>query len=177
MNKEESAAISELSEEEFSAIGFWVGDEEYGLSLFSVQEIITRPRITRVPKSPDYIAGVINLHGNIIPVIDLAKRFKIGETVLEIASRVVVVESNGEVLGLLVEKVSKVARFKRSELQPPPPLVGGISSEYLEGVVRVPGRFLVFLNLDRTLADDSSAAQKDSHQGLKAAGQQKTVGS
>ncbi len=147
--------------EKFAAIGLAVGNEEYGLPLVSVREITTVPHITRVPKAPSYIMGVINLRGNIVPVIDIASRFEIGTTTLTSKSRLAVVEEKGEVAGLLAQEVSKVTRISRSDLQPPPPLVAGIAAEYLDGVVRLPDRFLIFLNLTKTLAED--AIEQRSH--------------
>lgn len=146
---------------EFSAIGFQVGQEEYGLRLTAVQEIVTTPRITRVPRAPEYIKGVINLHGNVVPVIDIARRFDTGQTNVAADSRVVIVENDEEAVGILAESVSKVARFRSGDMQPPPPLVAGIAAEFLEGVVRMPNRFLIFLNLERTLGDDSIPRESD----------------
>jgi purine-binding chemotaxis protein CheW len=154
-------SVNGLEAAEFSAIGFRVGEEEYGLRLTAVQEIVTTPHITRVPKAPDYIKGVINLHGNVVPVIDIARRFDTGETRIAADSRIVVVEEEDEAVGILAESVSKVARFHPGDMQPPPPLVAGIAAEFLEGVVRLPNRFLIFLNLERTLADDSAVRESD----------------
>jgi len=142
--------------QELNTIGFRIGSEEYGLALSTVQEIITTPRITRVPKAPTYIKGVINLHGNVIPVIDIARRFKIGETKIGPGSRVVVIDMADEAIGLLAESVSKVASFSASQIQPPPPLVAGIAAEYLQGVVRLRNRFLIFLDLQKTLGEDDT---------------------
>ncbi len=154
-------SASDRDTAEFSAIGFRVGKEEYGLRLTDVREIVTTPHITRVPKAPAYIKGVINLHGNVVPVIDIACRFDIGETNLAANSRIIVVENEDEPVGFLAEGVSKVARFRAADMQPPPPLVAGIAAEFLEGVVRMPGRFLIFLNLERTLSDDHTKRASD----------------
>ncbi len=143
------------NEKEFPAIGFRVGEEEYGLRLTAIQEIVTTPRITRVPKAPAYIKGVINHHGNVIPVIDIAARFGVGETTVTAASRVVVIETENEAVGFLADAVSKVTRFSSADIQPPPPLVSGIAAEFLEGIVRTSGRFLIFLELERTLSEDT----------------------
>ncbi len=145
---------SQASNTEFHAIGFQVGAEEYGLELRSVQEIIATPRITRVPKAPPYIRGVINLHGNVVPVLDVARRFGLGDTAMSSGSKVVVVETEGESIGLLAESVSKVTRFHRDQIQPPPPLVAGIAADFLDGIIRSANRFVIFLNLDKTLEDD-----------------------
>lgn len=152
----ERTAEHDGQSKEIRAIGFRVGNEEYGLALESVQEVITVPRITRVPNAPSYIQGVINLHGNVIPVVDVARRFNIGQTAISANSRIVVVDTEDEVIGLLAEEVSKVTRLNSSDIQPPPPLVAGIEAEYLEGVVHLQDRFLIFLDLKNTLATDDS---------------------
>lgn len=142
--------------DEFQAIGFRVGNEEYGLPLSEVQEIITTPHITRVPKSPPYIKGVINLHGNVIPVFDIASRFEIGQTDFSVGSRVVVVEHGGEAVGLAAEAVSNVTKLPKGSVKPPPPLVSGIAAEYLAGVAKLPNRFLIFLNIGRVLSNPAA---------------------
>lgn len=144
---------------DFQAIAFRIGREEYALRLADVQEIITTPHITRVPKAPDYIRGVLNLHGNVIPVIDIAKRFSIGRTNITRGGRIVVVEVGGEIVGLAAEVVSNVTRLPQDSIKPPPPLVAGIAADYLEGVARMPGRFLIFLNLARVLETENDRTE------------------
>lgn len=149
----------EVAVKEIQAIGLRIGTEEYGLPINSVQEVITTPRITRVPKAGNHIKGVINLRGNVIPVIDVARRFGIGETVLGEESRIVAVDVENEVVGLAAESVSKVTRLPESSIHPPPPLVSGISAEYLEGVARLPDRFLIFMNLKKVLAEGTTEGE------------------
>jgi purine-binding chemotaxis protein CheW len=151
--------------EDLHTIGFRIVGEEYGLPLTAVQELITLPRITRVPHAPGYVRGVINLHGNIIPVLDVAARFGVGETALGASARVVVVESEGETVGLLAESVSKVTKLSHADIKPPPPLVAGIAAEYLDGVARLADRFLIFLNLARTLSDDAATIEETDRDG------------
>jgi purine-binding chemotaxis protein CheW len=151
---------SRTEKKEIQAIGLRIGTEEYGLPIKSVQEVITAPRITRVPKSPAYIRGVINLRGNVIPVIDLALRFGIGETVLGADSRIVAVDVNDELVGIAAESVSKVTRLDEAAINPPPALVSGISAEYLEGVARLSDRFMIFMNLQKVLADNSMVREE-----------------
>lgn len=139
---------------ELPAISFRIGREEFGLRLAAIREIIKLPRITRVPKAAPYVKGVINLHGDVIPVIDIGRRLGIGETAQTETARILVVESGNETVGLLAEEVSKITRIAAADIQPPPPLVGGVAADFLEGVVHLPKRFLVFLNLTRILAED-----------------------
>ena len=150
---------------EVQAIGLRIGSEEYGLPIAQVQEVINTPRITRVPKAPQYLKGVINLRGNVIPVVDVARRLGIGETSVANGSRIVAVDVGEEVVALAAEQVSKVTRLAESAIKPPPPLVSGISAEYINGVARLPHRFLIFLDLERVLAEGEAEveAQTDEH--------------
>jgi purine-binding chemotaxis protein CheW len=147
---------NEAQAPEIQAIGLRIGTEEYGLPIAQVQEVINTPRITRVPKAPDYLKGVINLRGNVIPVVDVARRLNIGETTVSDGSRIVAVDVGDEVVALTAEQVSKVTRLPVSAIKPPPPLVSGISAEYISGVARLPDRFLIFLDLERVLAEDDA---------------------
>jgi purine-binding chemotaxis protein CheW len=153
MNSASPLASAPSRSAEFSAIGFRVGQEEYGLRLIGIRQILPQPPITRVPRAPAYIKGVINLQGNVVPVFDLARRFELGETQPSRTARIVVVEHNDETVGFWAESVSKVLHLKEGDLQPPPLLVAGIAAEFIEGIVRVAHRFLIFLDLARTLAD------------------------
>lgn len=151
------AEPKDTQELESYAIGFRVRTEEYGLMLQSVREIVTTPQITRVPKSPKHVLGVINLHGNVVPVLDIARRFGIGEATLTVESKVVVVEDGTETVGILAESVGKVIRIRRSELRPPPPLVAGIAAEFLDSILRSNDHFVVFFNLAKTLEERNVA--------------------
>ena len=155
-------AKTELPQErEIQAIGLQIGKEEYAINIGEIQEIIPTPRITRVPKAPDHILGVINLRGNVIPVIDLARRLGIGHTELTELSRIVAVEVENELVGILAERVSKVSKLLESQIKPPPPLVSGISGEYLDGVSKLDNRFLIFVNISRTLAELNSPSANE----------------
>lgn len=146
-----------VREDVFQTIGMTIGGEQYALPIDRVQEIVPRARITRVPKAPTHIMGVMNLRGNIVPVIDIAKRFEIGETTVGDEGRIVVVAVNGEVVGLAAERVSQVIKLQRSLIEPTPPLVSRIAAEYLEGVACLADRMLIFLNLPKVLADPVAA--------------------
>lgn len=141
--------------ERFPALGLKVCGEEFGIPLGRIAEVIPVPRITRVPHGPGYVRGVVNLHGNVTPVVDVARRLGLGETEVASEGRIVVLILGQESLGILAESVSKVAWFELRDLKPPPPLVAGIAAQYIEGVVRNKHRFYIFLDLERALADTS----------------------
>jgi purine-binding chemotaxis protein CheW len=144
-------AKQERDEEILQLVTFHVGDEEFGVEILEVREINRMMEITRVPHAPDFVEGVINLRGQVIPVVDLRKRFGLGSIERDKNARIVVVELGDKVVGFLVDSVSEVLRVPRRVVEPPPPIVGGIDSEYIEAVVKLDDRLLILLDLQKLL--------------------------
>jgi len=142
---------AELKEEILQLVTFNVGEEEFGVGILAVREINRMMEITRVPHAPDFVEGVVNLRGQVIPVVDLRKRFNLEAVERDKNSRIVVVELSEKVVGFLVDSVSEVLRVDKSIMEPPPAIVAGIDREYLEGVVKLDDRLLILLNLRRLL--------------------------
>lgn len=138
-------------EEVLQLVTFNVGEEEFGVGILAVREINRMMEITRVPHAPDFVEGVVNLRGQVIPVVDLRKRFNLEAAEHDKSSRIVVVELNEKVVGFLVDSVSEVLRVDYSMVEPPPAIIAGIEREYLEGVVKLEDRLLILLNLRRLL--------------------------
>ena len=135
-------------------VTFDIGDEEFGVDILKVQEINRMLGITRVPRTPDFVEGVINLRGKIIPVIDLRKRFKMDGKDSDKHTRIVVVEIDQKIVGFIVDTVSEVLRISSSTVEPPPPIVAGIDSEYISGVGKLEDRLLLLLDLNKLLTDN-----------------------
>jgi purine-binding chemotaxis protein CheW len=133
-------------------VSFRVGDEEFGLDILRVQEIIRVQPLTRVPSSPDFIDGVMNLRGRIIPVVALRRRFALAHAPSTPQTRIVVVEMKGAVLGFIVDSVSEVLRIPASTIEPPPRL-GKVDREYVSGVGKLEDRLLILLDVDRLISD------------------------
>lgn len=134
-------------------VTFRLGEEEFGVQILVVNEIIRLVQITQVPNAPAFIEGVINLRGKVLPVVGLRKRFKMPEVPLDSQSRIIVMELNQNVVGFLVDAVSEVLRIPESTVEQAPAVVAGIGSEYLEGVGKLDDRLLILLNLEALLAD------------------------
>jgi purine-binding chemotaxis protein CheW len=148
----ESAKEEAGSDEILQIITFKVGKEEFSVSILRVQEIIRLTEITSVPNSPAFVEGVINLRGKVIPVIDSRKRFGLPQAERTDASRVIVVDSDGKVVGLIVDSVTEVIQLKRSTVEPPPDIVGGVDSDYIDGVGKYDNRLVILLNLAKLLS-------------------------
>jgi purine-binding chemotaxis protein CheW len=130
-------------------VSFNLDREEYGVYVLKVREIIRMSNITRVPNTPYYVEGVINLRGKVIPIISLRKKFSLSEVENDKQTRIIVMEVDGELMGFIVDAVSEVIRISAAEIQPPPAVVnGGVDQEYLSGVINRTDRLLVLLELE-----------------------------
>jgi len=138
-------------DKELQVVGFRIGRETFGLPISIVREIVRVPEITSVPNAPDYIEGVINLRGRIIPVVDLRKRF--GEKTTEPSKkhRIVVVEMDGRRIGLLVNSASEVLKIPPSEIEAPHNVFQEGELNYITGVGKLRGRLVILLDLNRIL--------------------------
>ena len=128
-----------------------VGDESYGIPVQRVREIIRVPPITRVPNGPAFLEGVINLRGQVIPVMDLRKHLGIPFGAETKSSRVIVSELGRHTVGLMVDGVSQVVMVATNEIEPPPALVAGAADGQVCGVARLGDRLVLFLDPDRVL--------------------------
>lgn len=133
-------------------VSFHVGDEEFGLDILRVQEIIRIQPLTRVPNLPDYIDGVINLRGKVIPVIGLRKRLGLDKQTADKRTRIVVVDVHGQVLGFVVDSVSEVLRIHTDTVEPTPRL-GKVDRDYISGVGKLDSRLLLLLDLEQLMSE------------------------
>ena len=135
-------------------VTFSIGEEEFGVNILKVQEIIRTMEITKVPRSPDFVEGVINLRGKVIPIIDLRRRFGLAPRPEDKDTRIIVIEINSIIVGFVVDAVSEVLRIPASTVGPPPPVVAGVESDYISGVGQLADRHLIMLDLDRLLSSE-----------------------
>ncbi|HEB33117.1 MAG TPA: chemotaxis protein CheW [Spirochaetes bacterium] len=148
--KESRAAEGKLDQ----LISFAIGDDDYGVNIQTVKEVIRHREITRLPKAPAFVKGVINLRGDIIPILDLRERFGMEQKEYTGMTRVIVVEIDGRSIGTVVDSVSHVIRIDEGQIEPPPPCVGQITEEYIRGVGKVGEKLIVLLNIDRILTSE-----------------------
>jgi len=138
-------------------VTFSVDGEEYGIDISSVQEIIRVSQITAVPNAPDFVRGVINLRGKVIPVLNLRKRLELPDGVLTKNSRIMVVECGARVLGLLVDGVSHVIRIPTASVDTPPGEVDGTIA-FVKGIGKIDSRLIMIMELDKVLSKEARQA-------------------
>lgn len=140
-------------------VTFKLGTEEYGVNIMKVQEIILLGDITRVPEVPEFIEGVINLRGNVIPIVDLRRRLRLPTAERGEETRIIVVNTVAKTIGVVVDAVNEVLRIANSEIEAPPATISGLGKEYLKGLVKLERRLLILLDIDRILDLQGTASQ------------------
>ena len=152
------SAAKASAEELLQLVSFKIGEEEFGVDILKVQEINRLVEITKVPRSPDFVEGVINLRGKVIPIIDLRKRFMMETKESDKDTRIVVVDIEGQVMGMVVDAVSEVLRLPKDTIEPPPEIATSIDSEYIQGVAKLEDRLLIFLDLSKVFSENERMA-------------------
>jgi purine-binding chemotaxis protein CheW len=133
---------------------FVLDREEYGVDVRQVQEIRRVGEITAVPRAPEFVRGVINLRGRILPVLDLKRKLGLGEVAVERAARIVVVRVQDRMLGLLVDGASQVLKVPVSRVEPPPEEVVERGGDYIRGVAKLEDRLIILIDLGRVLVQE-----------------------
>lgn len=140
-----------MSENIRQFVEFKLGDEKYGVDILQVKTIERMLPITRVPKAPHFVEGVINLRGEIVPVIDLKKRFDLSKGNVTENTRIIIVTVNDLTIGMIVDSATEVIQLSQDAIEAPPTITSGIDSDYLEGVGKVDDNLLILLNLSKVL--------------------------
>ncbi len=142
-----------VQKEEIQFIVFTIGDEKYGVDVKQAREIIPSTKLTKVPNSPDFVLGVINLREEIIPIIDLKKKLRLtSDSQVKKEEKIIIVELDNSLIGMKVDNVSEMIRLYTSDIAEPPKIVKGINRDYLSGVGKLGDRLLILLNLDKILS-------------------------
>ncbi|MDR1242937.1 MAG: chemotaxis protein CheW [Deltaproteobacteria bacterium] len=150
--------VQKKDDELIQLVTFSIGEEEFGVDILKVQEIIRTMEITKVPRAQAFVEGVINLRGKVIPIIDLRRRFGLNSKAHDKHTRIIVIEINNMIVGFVVDSVSEVLRIPSGTVEPPPPVVAGMDSEYINGVGKLQDRLLILLDLDKLLSSEDLEA-------------------
>lgn len=146
--------VTEKSLDAIQIVCFKIGAEEYGIEILKVQEILKLPKVTKLPKSADFIKGVIDLRGKVIPIINLGKRFGIDISGESESSRAIVVDIKGKKVGLEIDSVSHVIKIDTNDIEPPPPVVKGISGRYIIGIGKRKEGYIVILDINQIFSPE-----------------------
>ena len=154
-------AVNAMVEKEGKYLTFILAEEEYGIGILKIKEIIGMMPITTVPQTPDFVKGVINLRGKVIPVIDLRVRFGIAAMEYTERTCIIVVEIEGHAgtiqIGTVVDSVSEVLNIKGEDIEPPPTFGTKLDTDYIFGMAKVEGGVKILLDIDRVLSNEEIA--------------------
>ena len=138
------------TEVQFQLVTFRLGEELYGVNIMDVKEIVRLQNVRVIPNAPYYVEGIIKLRSEIIPIIDLHKRFNIQSTAkpedIEMEGGFIILDIEGSKIGIIIDKVERVVTIKEEDVKEPPQMLSGIGKEYIEGVVREEHGYLIMLN-------------------------------
>jgi len=155
-------AVKVMAEREGKYLTFTLAEEEYGIGILKIKEIIGMMPITSVPQTPEFVKGVINLRGKVIPVIDLRLRFGMGEIDYTERTCIIVVEIEGQtgtvMIGIVVDSVSEVLNIKGEDIEDTPTFGTKLNTEYILGMAKMEGGVKILLEIDRVLSSEEVAA-------------------
>ena len=149
-DKHESAADDPITQ----WVTFFLDNEKYGIKVMQVQEVLRMTDIAPVPGAPSFVLGIINLRGNVVTVIDTRRRFGLPETEADDLTRIVIIESENQVVGILVDSVAEVVDLRASEIEAAPNVGNDESSKYIQGVTHQSGELLILVDVERLLTEE-----------------------
>ena len=134
---------------------FYVGEALCGMDILKVQEINKLIEMTRVPQAPEYVLGILNLRGEIVTIVDLGKKLRLKSTEMSDKTRNIIVNSNGEHIGLMVERISDVIQAEWANVEAPPANIGGVQGKYFTGVFKTEDRLIGILDVEKVLEEEN----------------------
>ncbi|HHY37104.1 MAG TPA: purine-binding chemotaxis protein CheW [Firmicutes bacterium] len=143
---------------------FKLGEEEYGIPILSVQEIIRPQTPTKLPNSPEFIKGIINLRGKVIPIVDLGRRFGLTPGADTGEQRFIVVEVRGNTVGIIVDSVTEVLAVAEENIKPPVENFASFDARYISGILALEERLIILIDIDKIFLEDELLALQEAGQ-------------
>ena len=147
-------AVSDDDDPILQWVTFKLENEKYGVNVMQVQEVLRMTEIAPVPGAPHYVVGIVNLRGNVVTVIDTRTRFGLMEQEADDDTRIIVIEAEGQVVGILVDAVAEVIEMRASEIESTPNVGNEESSKFIRGVTSQDGELIILIDLNKLLTDD-----------------------
>lgn len=133
---------------------FKLGKEEYGIDIMNVREIVPHQESIKVPNVPDFVSGIINYRGTVIPIIDLKKRFNLLDSEVNANTRIIVINLKEKQVGFIVDEASQTVRLDDNEIDPTPDIVAGVDRKYITGVGKIDSRLIILIDLEKVLTEE-----------------------
>lgn len=151
---EQTEKTTIITDELLQLVSFKIDDAEFGVDILMVQEINKMMALTVVPNTPEFIEGVVNLRGRIIPVINLRSRLGLNVKEYDSETRIIVVDLVDKTIGFIVDAVKEVLRIPKSITEPPPEIIAGVDAEYITAIGKLEDRLLILLDLTKILSHE-----------------------
>ena len=145
---------TDVTDELLQLVSFKVGEAEFGVDILRVQEINKMMELTIVPNTPNFVVGVVNLRGRIIPILNLRTRLGLPVKEYDLETRIIVVEMEDRTIGFIVDEVKEVLRIPKNITEPPPDIVSGVDSDYITAIGKMEDRLLILLDLAKILTSE-----------------------
>jgi len=139
-------------------VTFTMGTEEYAVDILKVQEINRMTEIAKVPNAPNYVEGVINLRGRVIPVVSLRKRFGFDDKLSDEQSRIMIMDIQGITIGVIVDAVSEVLRIQSNTVEPTPHVASSLGTEFIKGIAKLEDRLIILIDMDMLIEKSDGTA-------------------
>jgi purine-binding chemotaxis protein CheW len=153
-DRNSSSTVDANGDEVLQWVTYKLGEETYGINVMQVQEVLRHTEIAPVPGAPDYVLGIINLRGNVVTVIDTRSRFGLPSSDISDNTRIVIIESDDQVVGILVDSVAEVVYLRSSEIDSAPNVGTEESAKFIQGVSNRDGELLILVDLNKLLNDE-----------------------
>jgi purine-binding chemotaxis protein CheW len=154
VDRNSSNTLAANGDEVLQWVTYKLGEETYGINVMQVQEVLRHTEIAPVPGAPDYVLGIINLRGNVVTVIDTRSRFGLPSSDISDNTRIVIIESDEQVVGILVDSVAEVVYLRSSEIDSAPNVGTEESAKFIQGVSNRDGQLLILVDLNKLLNDE-----------------------
>jgi purine-binding chemotaxis protein CheW len=149
IGQQDTATITDME-----VLSFRLGREEYGVNILNVQEIRGYDAVTRIANAPDFVKGVVNLRGIIVPIIDMRIKFGMPSPTYDDFTVVIIINTGGRVVGMVVDSVSDVSTLEGEQIKPAPEIRAGVATEHIVGIGAVDDRMMILLDIDRLMASE-----------------------
>lgn len=146
--------------DELQIVVFNLDNSYYGVHILQVQEIIKMTEITKLPNTPDFVEGIVNLRGNIIPVMDLRKRFRLKALDINENWKILILKAEDVKFGVMVDQISEVEKISVDIIETPPKVVGGVNGDFISGIAKTNQRLLILLDIEKILTIEEQEAIK-----------------
>lgn len=147
--------------EDLQAVVFMLNKAYYGVPILQVQEIVKMTEITEIPNTPDFVQGIVNLRGKIIPIIDMRKRFGLPDEKVNENWKILILKSDDVLFGVMVDQISEVEKVPATLIEKPPKIVAGVNGKFINAIAKMENRLLILLDIGKILSDEEKEILQD----------------